>query len=313
MSLWPLARKFARAALTLFLVGSFVFIVLRVTGDPVRAMMPEDTDPAIIAAMRAEWGLDRPLWEQFVNYWIDVAHGDFGRSLRDGRPAVTIVAERLPDTLKLTLTSFAFVLLVGIPLGIFAALRRGSGLDRAIMTLSVVGFSLPNFFLGILLILIFSIQFGWLPSAGSDRWANLVMPVLTLSTAGAAVVARFIRSSMLEVLSAPYIRAARARGIGWGRLVWTIALPNAAIPTVTVIGFMVGALIGGSIVTETVFAWPGVGRLLINAVAARELAIVQMVVMMIAASMVLANLAVDIAYYFLDPRQRFASGSGENA
>ena len=237
--------------------------------------------------------------------------GDFGNAYRDGRPAIEIVAERVPATLKLTLTAFAFIVIAGFPLGIFAAVNRGTAIDRAIMTISVTGFSLPNFFLGILLIFLLSVTLRLLPAYGSDHWYNLIMPVITLGTAGAAVIARFVRSSMLEVLNAPYIRACRARGMTERAIIWTVALPNAAIPTITIMGFMVGTLIGGSIVTETVFAWPGIGRLLIDAVTARELAVVQTVVMITAASMVFANLAVDLLYLVIDPRRRYASGTGE--
>ena len=304
-------RKILRAALTLFLVVTFVFFVLRITGDPVSAMMPDDTDPAIMEQLREQWGLNRPLGVQYVEYWRNIVQGDFGNAYRDGRPAIEIVMERIPATLKLALTGFAFILLTGFPLGILAAVNRGSGIDRAIMTLSVTGFSLPNFFLGILLILLFSVNLRWLPAYGSENWYNLIMPVITLGTAGGAVIARYVRSSMLEVLNAPYIRAARARGMTEREIIWSVALPNAAIPAITVIGFMVGALISGSIVTETVFAWPGIGRLLIDAVSSRELAVVQTIVMMTAASMVLANLTVDILYLIIDPRQRFGTGSGE--
>lgn len=304
-------RKFLRAALTLFLVVTFVFFVLRITGDPVSAMMPDDTDPAIMEQLREQWGLNRPLYVQYVEYWRNIAQGDFGSAYRDGRPAIEIVMERIPATLKLALTGFAFILLTGFPLGVLAAVNRGSGIDRAIMTLSVTGFSLPNFFLGILLILLFSVNLRWLPAYGSDHWYNLIMPVITLGTAGGAVIARYVRSSMLEVLNAPYIKAARARGMTEREIIWGVALPNAAIPAITVIGFMVGALISGSIVTETVFAWPGIGRLLIDSVSSRELAVVQTIVMMTAASMVAANLTVDIMYLVIDPRQRFGSGSGE--
>lgn len=304
-------RRVLRAMLTLFLVVTFVFFVLRLTGDPVSAMMPDDTDPAIMDQMREDWGLNRPLAVQYAEYWTRIAQGDFGNAYRDGRPAIEIVGERIPATLKLTLTGFAFIVLVGFPLGILAAINRGSAIDRAIMTISVTGFSLPNFFLGILLILLFSVQLRLLPAFGSDNWYNLLMPVFTLGTAGAAIIARFVRSSMLEVLNAPYIRAARARGVPERAIVWRIALPNAAIPTITVLGFMVGALISGSIVTESVFAWPGIGRLLIDSVTQRELAVVQTIVMLTAFSMVLANLTVDILYLIVDPRQRFASGTGE--
>ena len=306
-----LLRKLFRALLTLFLVVTFVFFVLRITGDPVSAMMPDDTDPAVLEQLREEWGLNRPLAVQYVDYWGSIFVGDFGKAYRDGRPAIEIVAERVPATLKLTLTGFAFILLFGFPLGIIAAVHRGSAIDRFIMTLSVTGFSLPNFFLGILLILILSVNLRLLPAFGSEHWYNLIMPVITLGTAGGAVIARFVRSSMLEVLNAPYNRAARARGMSEREVLWTVALPNAAIPTITVIGFMVGALIGGSIVTETVFAWPGIGRLLIDAVSSRELAVVQTIVMLMAASMVAANLTVDILYLIIDPRQRYGTSSGE--
>ena len=304
-------RKLLRTLFTLFLVVTFVFFVLRLTGDPVSAMMPDDTDPAILDELRKQWGLDRPLGIQYLDYWVNLVQGDFGNAYRDGRPALEIVAERIPATLKLTLTAFAFIVVAGFPLGILAAVNRGTAIDRGIMTVSVTGFSLPNFFLGILLIFLLSVTFRLLPAFGSDHWYNLIMPVITLGTAGAAVIARFVRSSMLEVLNAPYIRACRARGMTEREIIWTVALPNAAIPTITIMGFMVGTLIGGSIVTETVFAWPGIGRLLIDAVTSRELAVVQTVVMMTAASMVFANLAVDLLYLVIDPRRRFASGTGE--
>ncbi|MDE0522884.1 MAG: ABC transporter permease [Boseongicola sp.] len=304
-------RKLLRTLFTLFLVVTFVFFVLRLTGDPVSAMMPDDTDPAILDELRKQWGLDRPLGVQYLEYWFNLLQGDFGNAYRDGRPAIEIVAERIPATLKLTLTAFAFIVIAGFPLGIFAAVNRGTAIDRGIMTISVTGFSLPNFFLGILLIFLLSVTLRLLPAYGSDHWYNLIMPVITLGTAGAAVIARFVRSSMLEVLNAPYIRACRARGMTERAIIWTVALPNAAIPTITIMGFMVGTLIGGSIVTETVFAWPGIGRLLIDAVTARELAVVQTVVMITAASMVFANLAVDLLYLVIDPRRRYASGTGE--
>ena len=304
-------RKLLRTLFTLFLVVTFVFFVLRLTGDPVSAMMPDDTDPAILDELRKQWGLDRPLGVQYLEYWFNLLQGDFGNAYRDGRPAIEIVAERIPATLKLTLTAFAFIVIAGFPLGIFAAVNRGTAIDRGIMTISVTGFSLPNFFLGILLIFLLSVTLRLLPAYGSDHWYNLIMPVITLGTAGAAVIARFVRSSMLEVLNAPYIRACRARGMTERAIIWTVALPNAAFPTITIMGFMVGTLIGGSIVTETVFAWPGIGRLLIDAVTARELAVVQTVVMITAASMVFANLAVDLLYLVIDPRRRYASGTGE--
>ena len=308
MNLRFLIQKILRALLTLTLVVTFIFVVLRITGDPVSSMMPDDTDPAIMEQMRIEWGLDRPLWRQYLDYWAGIFQGDLGSSFLDGRPAVAKIVERLPQTLRLTVTSLVFMLVVGIPAGVAAALFRNTGTDRAIMTISVSGFSLPNFFLGILLILVFSVWLRLLPSSGSDRASSLIMPVFTLGTAGAGVITRYVRSSMLEVLGKPYVRAAIARGMSMRDVVLRVALPNAAIPTITIVGFMIGTLMAGSIITETIFAWPGVGRLLISSVTARDLAIVQTGVMMIAVTMIVANLLVDIAYFVIDPRIRLGSG-----
>ena len=186
-----LLQKVVRALVTLVLVVTFIFVVLRITGDPVSAMMPDDTDPAIIEQMREDWGLNRPLWRQYADYWAGIFRGDLGDSFLDGKPAVSKILERIPKTLQLTITSFIFMILVGTPAGMVAALNRNRWQDRAIMTAAVSGFSLPNFFLGILLILTFSVWFRLLPSAGSGDWQSLIMPVFTLGTAGAGVIARF--------------------------------------------------------------------------------------------------------------------------
>lgn len=212
------------------------------------------------------------------------------------------VLERLPATVLLMGVTGICTLLIGIPAGIWAALHRNSWIDRLTMLLSVAGFSLPNFVFGILLILLFSITWQILPTGGSGSWQHLVMPVLTMTLAEAAVLARFTRSAMLEALSQPYMRTARAKGLRWNRAVIRHALPNAAIPLITVVGFFVGTLVAGGVVTESVFAWPGLGRLLVSSVANRDLAVVQIIVMLIACSMVLTNLLVDLLYGWLDPR-----------
>ena len=201
------------------------------------------------------------------------------------------------------ITAF-FTFLIGIPAGIYSALHHNTAIDRSTMTLSVMGLSIPNFFLGVLLILLFSVTWRLLPSAGSETWQHYIMPVITMATAEAAVFARFTRSSMLEVLNEPYIRTAIAKGVPWKKVVREHALPNAAIPTVTVAGFFVGSLIVGGVITENVFAWPGVGRLLVNSVANRDLAVVQTAILLIAISMVTTNLIVDLSYGWLDPRVR---------
>ena len=305
-----LAIKLLRAAFTLWLVITFVFVVLRISGDPADILLPDDVTDQVRDYYRAKWGLDKTLWQQYVAYWQALATGDFGVSLRNNLPAWQLVAERAPKTALLGFTALGFSLGLGIPLGILAAVWRDTRLDRAVMGVAVFGFSMPNFFLGILLILIFSLHLRWLPSSGSDSWAHLVMPAFTLGTAFAAQIARFTRSAMIEVLNRPYLRTAASKGAGPGRRVLAHALPNAAVPVVTIVGLKVGELIGGAVVTETVFAWPGLGRLLTGAVANRDLAVVQTILMLVALTMVAANLLVDLLYGWLDPRVRVGSAQG---
>jgi peptide/nickel transport system permease protein len=302
------ALRLGRALITVVLVVTFAFVVLRLSGDPALIILGPETPPEAIAAFRKSWGLDDPLWEQYFRYFIAIAQGELGRSMRDGRAAIDLVSERIPATLALTLPALALKLGIGIPAGIFAALHRGSLADRAIMLMSVAGFTVPSFVLGLVLVLVFAVQLGWLPSGGQDSWRHAILPVLTLGIGGAAVLARFTRSAMLEVLGQPYIRTASAKGVPWRHVVMGHALPNAAIPTVTIIGFMVGSLIAGAVVVESVFSWPGVGRLLVVAVANRDLAVVQCILLLVAGTMVAANLTVDFLYGFLDPRLRHAGG-----
>lgn len=298
--------KAARTLLTLWFVVTFAFIVLRVSGDPVQSLLGPDATIEEIAQFREAWGLDRPLPEQYLRYVVQMASGEFGTSYRDGRSVTEIIAERVPWTVLLGLSAYAVAILVGVPAGMVAALRRGSALDRLVMGFAVFGFALPNFFLGILLILLFSLTLQWLPSSGTGSILHLLMPAATLGVYTAGTLARFTRSAMLEVLSKPYMRAAAAKGAPPLYRVLRHALPNAAIPIVTVIGLNLGALVGGAVVVETVFAWPGIGRLLVTAVTSRDLAVVQALVLLVAVTMVAANLAVDLLYGLLDPRIRTA-------
>jgi len=298
------AVRIARAMLTIALVVTFAFVVLRLSGDPALIIMGPEAPPEVIAAFRKAWGLDDPIWMQYLDYFGAIARGELGRSMRDGRPAIALVAERIPATLVLTIPALLLKLGIGIPAGILAALHRGSVIDRAVMAAAVAGFTVPSFVLGLVLVLIFAVQLGWLPSGGQDSWRHAILPIITLGIGGAAVLARFTRSAMLEVLGQPYVRTASAKGVAWRAVVIRHALPNAAIPTVTIIGFMVGTLIAGAVVVESVFSWPGVGRLLVVAVANRDLAVVQCVLLLVAATMVASNLAVDFLYGFLDPRLR---------
>jgi peptide/nickel transport system permease protein len=298
--------RLLRAAVTIVMVVSFAFIVLRLSGDPAQIIMGADADPAAVEAFRRSWGLEEPLWVQYLRYFGAILQGDLGRSMRDGREAIVLVAERIPATLALTIPALLIKLCIGIPAGITAALHRNSAIDRAVMVLAVAGFTVPSFVLGLLLVLVFAVQLGWLPSSGQDSWRHAILPIVTMGVGGAAVLARFTRSAMLEVLGQPYIRTASAKGVPWRDVVWGHALPNAAIPTVTIVGFMVGSLIAGAVVVESVFSWPGVGRLLVVAVANRDLAVVQCILLLVAATMVTANLVVDLLYGALDPRLRNA-------
>lgn len=298
------ALRLLRAFVTIALVVTFAFVVLRLSGDPALIILGPESAPEAIAAFRKAWGLDEPLWQQYFSYFAAIAQGELGRSMRDGRAAIELVAERIPATLALTLPALALKIGIGIPAGIFAALRRGSLADRLVMLLSVAGFTVPSFVLGLVLVLVFAVQLGWLPSGGQDSWRHAILPIVTLGIGGAAVLARFTRSAMLEVLGQPYVRTASAKGVPWRRVVIGHALPNATIPTVTIIGFMVGSLIAGAVVVESVFSWPGVGRLLVVAVSNRDLAVVQCILLLVAATMVVSNLVVDLLYGFLDPRLR---------
>ena len=302
MNLQFLLTKLLRGTMTLLLAVTFVFIVLRASGDPAQMMLSDEASPEAIEAFRRRWGLDGSYFEQYLTYLGAVLQGDFGDSFRDGRPALQVVLERVPVTLLLGVAALGITLLLGLPAGILAALHRGQWGDHAAMSLTILGQSVPNFFLGIILILVFSMTLRWLPSSGTGSIWHLLMPALTLSTAAAATVARFTRSSMLDVLHQPFMRTAKAKGIPYSRRVLRHALPNAAIPVVTVVGMRIGGLIGGAVTIETVFAWPGVGMLLVNSVNQRDLAVVQAVVLLIALTMVIVNLIVDLAYGWLDPR-----------
>lgn len=304
------AIRLLRALVTITLVVTFAFVVLRLSGDPALLIMSVDAPPEAIAAFRAAWGLDEPLWVQYGRYFTAILHGDLGRSMRDGRDAIVLVSERIPMTLALTLPALAIKLCLGVPAGVFAALHRNSWIDRLVMVTAVAGFTIPSFVLGLLLVLLFAVQLGWLPSGGMGTWRHAILPVITLGLGGAAVLARFTRSAMLEVLGQPYIRTASAKGVPWRAVVHGHALPNAAIPTVTIIGFMVGSLMAGAVVVESVFSWPGVGRLLVVAVSNRDLAVVQTILLLVAMTMVTANLTVDLLYGTLDPRLRGGGGKG---
>jgi peptide/nickel transport system permease protein len=298
-------RRFIRGLLTLWVVVTLVFFGLRLSGDPVFLMLGDQASPEAITALREQLGLNQSLPVQYVRYVQTIATGDFGDSLRERRPATEIVAERLPATAELAIAALLLSVLIGIPAGIFAALRRNSFVDRGLMAIAFFGQSAPNFFIGILLILFLSMSLQILPSSGRGTWQHLLMPAFTLSTYGIASLARLTRSATLEVLSKDYVRTARAKGLQEFSVQVRHVMRNAAIPVITVLGLQVGLAISGAIVVETVFAWPGMGRLIITSVSARDYPVIQLAVLLIAASVVIVNFAVDIIYGLLDPRIRY--------
>lgn len=296
--------RLVRAFLTLMLVMTFAFLVLRLSGDPAIILLGPDAPQDAINAFRERWGLNDPLWKQYLAYIAQVLTLDFGVSMRDQVPALELVMSRIPATLAITVPALILKVAIGIPAGVYAALHRQSIADRGVITLSIFGFTVPSFVLGLILVLIFAVTLGWLPSGGQDSWRHAILPIATLSVGGIGIMARFSRSAMIEVLGQPYIRTAMAKGLSWRDVVWKHALPNAAVPIVTLLGFMVGSLIAGAAVVESVFSWPGVGRLIVTSVANRDLAVVQSLLLVIACSMIVANFLVDLAYGLLDPRLR---------
>ncbi len=273
------------------------------------ALLGDDADLETIAYYRNKYGLDRPLHVQYFSYFVSIASGDLGITYQDERDVLVVVVEAIPRTLQLGFTGFFLGLAIGIPLGVVAALNRNKPIDRFTMGFAVLGFSIPNFFQGILMILMFSLWLRLLPSSGTGSFLHLIMPAITLGTSSAGSIARFVRSSMLEVLNKSYMRTANAKGVPKGRRIRWHALPNAAIPIVTIIGFRLGDLVSGSIITETVFGWPGVGRLLVSSVSNRDLAVVQAILLLVGTTMTLANLSVDLIYSWIDPRIRHSSAA----
>lgn len=309
-----LTLRAGRALLTLLICLSAVFVALRLAGDPADIMLSIDTPPDVRAYYRELWGLDRPLVEQYGRYLLSAAHGEFGRSFADDRPAFDAVRDALPRTALLGASALLLALLIGLPLGVFAALRHNTAFDRLAMASAVLGYAVPVFFLGILLILLFALKLRILPSAGSDTALHLVMPMVTLALPLSGRLARFARTATLEVLGKPFIRAARGRGVRPLGVVIRHALPNAAVPLLMFLGIEIGHILAGSAVVETIFAWPGVGRLLVDSVATRDLAVVQAVIVTITLVMVAANLLVDIVHVLIDPRLGgFARANGARA
>ncbi|MDE3156118.1 MAG: ABC transporter permease [Acidobacteriota bacterium] len=287
-------------------VATLVFSLIHlVPGDPVQAMLGEGAAPAEVAQLRARLGLDRPLHVQYEAFLGGLIQGDLGTSLRTNEPVTRAVAERLPATAELAVASMLVAVLVAIPLGVIAAAWRGTGVDYTATTLALLGISIPNFWLGPLLAIVFAVQLGWLPVSGRGGLAHLILPAITLGAPLAAVLARMTRASVLEELREIYVLAARAKGVSRTRAVLHHAFRNSLIPIVTIFGLQFGAVLTGAVITETIFAWPGVGRLLIQSIEFRDYPLVQGCILLIAFTYVAANLLTDLAYGLLDPRIRY--------
>lgn len=300
-----LLRRAGHTLIVLIGVVAVTFFLLRLTGDPVALLLPLDATPEAEARLRSQLGLDAPLIVQFGRYVGAVVQGDFGTSLRYRVPAFELFARRFSATLELVVASIAVAILIGIPVGVLAAATRGSAIDTGVMGLALVGQAVPGFYMGLMLILLVSVHLGWLPTGGRGTLAHVVLPTITLSSYLVALVARMTRSSVLETLGQDYARTARAKGLSASRVLFVHALKPALIPVVTLVGLQVGTLFSGAVVTETVFAWPGIGRLAIEGISARDFPVVQVVVLMTAALFVLTNVVVDLIYALIDPRIRY--------
>jgi peptide/nickel transport system permease protein len=298
-----LARRVALTIPVLLGVATLVFSLIHlIPGDPAQAMLGESASPEDVAELRSRLGLDRPLLEQYGTFLRDAIRGDLGRSLRTSQPVTSAILERMPATIELAAAAMLVALGFAIPLGIAAAVWRGTFLDHAATTVSLLGISIPNFWLGPLLAIVFSIELGWLPVSGRGTWANLVLPAVSLGAALAAILARMTRATLLEELREPYVIAARARGASRVRAVVRHAFRNSLIPVITLIGLQFGAVLTGAVITETIFSWPGIGRLLIQSIGFRDYPLVQGCILLIAVTYVAMNLVTDLLYGLVDPR-----------
>jgi peptide/nickel transport system permease protein len=300
-------RRLWQSALTLVGVSVLVFVILRVVpGDPAKMLLPDGAPQSAVDELNRQLGLDEPLHVQYAIFVRSVFRGDFGQSFQYRAPALRVVVERLGATVQLALAALVITVGVGVSLGVVAAMRRGTGYDYASTVLAVLGQSLPNFWLGIMLILLFGVALRWLPTSGFETWRHLILPAVTLAAFPMALVARLTRSSMLEILGRDFIRTGRAKGLAERAVILRHALRNAAVPLLTVLGLQIGTLLGGAVITESVFAWPGMGKLVVDAIFFRDFPVVQTVLILSATIFVLINLLVDLLYTVIDPRIRYS-------
>ncbi|MHB1199310.1 MAG: ABC transporter permease [Polaromonas sp.] len=321
-----IVRRLAQAVLVMVAVGFIAFMLFQYVGDPVVFMLGQDASPDQIRQLRADLGLDQPFFVQFWHFLVNAAQGEFGLSLRQGARVSRLIGERFPATLELSLVAGLLALLLGIPMGVYAALRRGSFLSQLFMTLSLLGVSLPTFLIGILLILVFSVMLGWFPSFGrgdvvqlgwwssglltANGWHHIILPAITLAIFQLTLIMRLVRAEMLEVLRTDYIKFARARGLTNRAVHFGHALKNTLVPVMTITGLQLGGLIAFAIITETVFQWPGMGLLFIQAVTFTDIPVMAAYLSLIALIFVIINLIVDLLYFAVDPRLRLDRAGG---
>ena len=319
-------RRLVQAVIVMVAVAFISFMLFQFVGDPVVFLLGQDATPEQIADMRAALGLDKPFIVQFWHFLVNAAHGEFGLSLRQGAKVSRLIAERFPATLELALVAAAIALLVGVPMGVYAALKRGTFTSQVFMTLSLLGVSLPTFLIGILLILVFSVTLGWFPSYGRGEvpqlgwwstglltpkgWHHIVLPAVTLAIFQLTLIMRLVRAEMLEVLRTDYIKFARARGLTDRAIHFGHALKNTLVPVMTITGLQIGGLIAFAIITETVFQWPGMGLLFIQAVTFADIPVMAAYLCLIALIFVVINLVVDLLYFAVDPRLRVSGKAG---
>jgi len=304
-----LLKKFLRRLLytipAIWLILTMVFLLIHIVpGDPVQQMLGDDARPEDIGPLRHALGLDVPIGTQYARYLKGLVRGNWGQSFHFSRPVFAIVFERFPATFELAIAALLVCLLIAIAAGVYSAQKRGGAGDRTTAVFTLLGLSVPNFALGPVLILLFSIEIGWLPVSGRGGWAHLVLPAATLGAALAAILTRMVRAAMIEELSSDYVRTARAKGLSERAVLYRHAFPNALVPIITVIGLQFGSLLAGTIVTETIFSWPGIGRLAVQAITTRDYPLLQGCILVIALSYVFVNLLTDMIYSWVDPRVR---------
>jgi peptide/nickel transport system permease protein len=297
-----LIRRGLHSLVVLVGVSLLVFILMRLTGDPVFLLLPPDASQEQVDRLRENLGLDEPIPVQYGRFLVNALQGDFGTSYRTGQPAMEMVLDRVPATLALASVAAAITIIIAVPVGIVSAKYRHTWVDDVGRGIALLGQAVPSFWLGIMLILIFSVRLGWLPPFGTGSWKHLILPGITLGAYSAAIISRLLRSTLLEVLNADYIRTARAKGLSDQSVLYRHALQNAALPVVTMFGLQVGVLFGGAVITEFVFAYPGMGRLVLQAIGNRDFAVVQAFVLLVTVIIIAANVMVDLLYAVLDPR-----------